>query len=142
MARRVYTDEEKAEALKLYETEGVSKASRATEIPKSTIRNWARAGGVGTVRNEKMAQAREAADQDSATLRAIAANQTIRVSNIIADAIEERLAIEAHAIDLKELATVYGIFADKHKLFVGMDQGSQDHNAVDAWLNHITGMSD
>ena len=139
MSRRVYTDEEKAEALDLYETVGVSKAAKATGIPKSTIRNWARAGGVGTVRNEKMAEAREAADNDSATLRAIAANQSIRVTNTIAEAIERRLAIEAETVDLKELATVYGIFADKHKLFVGMDQGNEEHAAVDAWLNHVMG---
>lgn len=139
MARRVYTDEEKAEALRIYESDGPSAVLRDLGIPKGTVSRWAKAAGIGTVRNEKMAEAREAADNDSATLRAIAANQSIRVTNTIAEAIERRLAIEAETVDLKELATVYGIFADKHKLFVGMDQGNEEHTAVDAWLNHVMG---
>lgn len=139
MSRRVYTDEEKAEALRIYESDGPSAVLRDLGIPKGTVSRWAKAAGIGTVRNEKMAEAREAADNDSATLRAIAANQSIRVTNTIAEAIERRLAIEAETVDLKELATVYGIFADKHKLFVGMDQGNEEHTAVDAWLNHVMG---
>lgn len=139
MSRRVYTDEERAEALRIYESDGPSAVLRDLGIPKGTVSRWAKAAGIGTVRNEKMAEAREAADNDSATLRAIAANQSIRVTNTIAEAIERRLAIEAETVDLKELATVYGIFADKHKLFVGMDQGNEEHNAVDAWLSHVMG---
>lgn len=139
MSRRVYSDEEKAEALRIYEDHGPSAVLRDLGIPKGTVSRWAKAAGIGTVRNEKMAEAREAADNDSATLRAIAANQSIRVTNTIAEAIERRLAIEAETVDLKELATVYGIFADKHKLFVGMDQGNEEHTAVDAWLNHVMG---
>ncbi|MDN6135593.1 MAG: hypothetical protein L0J03_16030 [Brevibacterium sp.] len=139
MSRRVYSDEEKAEALRIYESDGPSAVLRDLGIPKGTVSRWAKAAGIGTVRNEKMAEAREAADNDSATLRAIAANQSIRVTNTIAEAIERRLAIEAETVDLKELATVYGIFADKHKLFVGMDQGNEEHTAVDAWLNHVMG---
>lgn len=139
MSRRAYSDEEKAEALRIYESDGPSAVLRDLGIPKGTVSRWAKAAGIGTVRNEKMAEAREAADNDSATLRAIAANQSIRVTNTIAEAIERRLAIEAETVDLKELATVYGIFADKHKLFVGMDQGNEEHTAVDAWLNHVMG---
>lgn len=139
MSRRVYSDEQKAEALRIYESDGPSAVLRDLGIPKGTVSRWAKAAGIGTVRNEKMAEAREAADNDSATLRAIAANQSIRVTNTIAEAIERRLAIEAETVDLKELATVYGIFADKHKLFVGMDQGNEEHTAVDAWLNHVMG---
>lgn len=70
MSRRVYSDEEREEALRLYETDGPSAAAEATGVPKSTIRSWAKSSGVRTVRNENTREATEAAQADAKALRA------------------------------------------------------------------------
>lgn len=69
MARR-YTDEQKAEALKLFEAEGPSAVKRQLGIPKSTIDQWARKAGVRTVRAENVRARVEAAQMDNAQRRA------------------------------------------------------------------------
>ncbi|WP_181275994.1 MerR family transcriptional regulator [Brevibacterium oceani] len=70
MARRVYTEDEKAEAVSLYESEGTSAASKKTGIPKNTIQGWARKAGVRTVRNENVRARVDAAQLDNAERRA------------------------------------------------------------------------
>lgn len=70
MSRRVYTDEEKAEAVSLYESEGTSAASKQTGIPKNTIQGWARKAGVRTVRNENVSARVDAAKLDNSERRA------------------------------------------------------------------------
>lgn len=70
MARRAYTDDEKAEALRLYETDGPRAASEQTNIPRSTIQSWAKTAGVRTGRSEKARAHVEAAQLDAKALRA------------------------------------------------------------------------
>lgn len=70
MARRVYTDEQRAEALRLFETDGPSKAAKATGIAKGTIAGWAKAAGVRTVRNENVRARVDAAKLDNSERRA------------------------------------------------------------------------
>lgn len=70
MAKRVYTNEQKTEALRIYEAEGTSAASKQTGIPKSTIDQWARKAGVRTVRTENVRARVEAAQLDNAERRA------------------------------------------------------------------------
>lgn len=64
MSRRTYTDEQKADALALYANEGPSAVQHQLGIPKATVTSWATANGVRTVRNERTAQAVEAAKLD------------------------------------------------------------------------------
>lgn len=70
MSRRVYSDEQREEALRIYETDGPSAAAEATGVPKSTIRSWAKSDGVRTVRNQNTREATEAAQADAKALRA------------------------------------------------------------------------
>lgn len=139
MARRAYTDDEKAEALRLYETDGPSKASKALGIPKGTIGRWAKAAGVGTVPSEKTRAATEAAQIDAAAVRAATASKSIKAADAIADLILERLPAEGGLIALKDLATIQGILVDKHVVLIRADQGNDEHTAVDAWLTHVMG---
>ena len=83
--RRTYTDQEKAEALKLYETEGPTAVEKQLGIPKATVASWARRNGVHTVRNERTREATEAASLDARARRQrIVANQH-RITELIQD---------------------------------------------------------
>lgn len=70
MARRVYTDEQREEALRLYEIAGPRDAAEQTGIPKSTIQSWAKSANVRTGRSEKTRAHIEAAQLDAKALRA------------------------------------------------------------------------
>ena len=70
MAKRVYSDEQREEALRLYEVVGPSEASEQTGVPKSTIRSWAKSAGVRTVRTQNAREATEAAQADKKAIRA------------------------------------------------------------------------
>ena len=48
MAKRTYTDEQKAKALDLYEKHGAGEAARQMGIPVQTISSWARRSGKQT----------------------------------------------------------------------------------------------
>lgn len=67
--RKTYTDTEKAEALKLYETDGPSAVEKQLGIPKGTVAYWAQQAGVRTVRNERTREATEAASLDARARR-------------------------------------------------------------------------
>ena len=56
MSRRVYTDEQREEALRLYADDGLAAAHNATGIPKQTIQSWAKRSGVRTSCNPKHAR--------------------------------------------------------------------------------------
>lgn len=69
MARRRYTEEQKAEALKLYETHGPTAVEEQLDIPKGTISYWATKAGVKTVRIARTREATEAASLDAKARR-------------------------------------------------------------------------
>ena len=137
--RKVYTNTEKADALKLYETEGPTAVEKQLGIPKNTVAGWAKAAGVRTVRSPKTEAATQAASIDAASVRQGVASKSISAADKAVSAILNRLDTEAHELPLKDLATVLGILTDKHAVIVRMDAGTESHNAVDAWLNHILG---
>lgn len=60
MARRSYTDAEKAEALELHATVGPAEAARRTGITKGTIESWASRAGLQAPASETTAAAVEA----------------------------------------------------------------------------------
>ena len=88
MARRAYTEDEKAEAVSLYESEGTSVASKKTGIPKNTIQGWARKAGVRTVRNENVSARVEAAQLDNAERRANLVKRLYGLAEASADLLE------------------------------------------------------
>ena len=57
MAKRIYTDDERNEALRLYAEEGLAAAVKATGIPKGTIGGWASERGIRTFGSERTAAA-------------------------------------------------------------------------------------
>ena len=137
--RKVYTNTEKADALKLYETEGPTAVEKQLGIPKNTVAGWAKAAGVRTVRSPKTAAATQAASIDAAAIRQGVASKSISAADKAVTAILTRLDAEAYELPMKDLATVLGILTDKHAVIVRMDAGVENHNAVDAWLDHIMG---
>lgn len=68
--RKTYTDQEKAEALRMYEEEGPSAVQKNLGIPKGTVTGWAKEADIRTVRNEKTRDATEAAQTDARAVRA------------------------------------------------------------------------
>lgn len=135
--RRVYTAEEKAEALTVYETEGLAEAVRATGIPKGTISVWALREDVHTVYTpEKM---REAIEQASATREAARAEKRETLRDLLLDKsidMLQRMDAEhslwvgvkdpkkltydqAEAADCQRYAVSAGILIDKYRLEMG-----------------------
>lgn len=55
-----YTEEQRAEALKLYEAEGPTAVEKQLGIPKNTVASWAKNAGVRTIRTESTRKAVEA----------------------------------------------------------------------------------
>lgn len=139
MANPVYSDEAKAEALRIFQNEGLAAASRASGATKTSIRRWAKAAGIVTEHATKTAAATEAAQIDAAAVRAATASKSIKAADAIADLILERLPTEGGLIALKDLATIQGILVDKHVVLIRADQGNDEHTAVDAWLTHVMG---
>lgn len=156
MARRVYTDEQREEALRLYEVVGPSEASRETGIPKGTIAAWARRGGVRTSAPQNMREANEAqrenfkarrhaiiadlydlAESDIRALKSPLTYQTIMKGPMGVEEVKSPGFIPAQ--DKQREYTSLGIALDKATTLESFDAGDQDHNAVDAWLSHVMG---
>ncbi len=70
MTKRTYTEEQRDEACLVYVEHGPSEAQRRTGIPTSTLHDWAQQRGIRTVRNQKTAEATEAAALDARAKRA------------------------------------------------------------------------
>lgn len=60
MARRQFSEEDKARARAIYEERGPTAAAEALDTSKGTIGRWAKDGGWRTVRNERTRAATEA----------------------------------------------------------------------------------
>jgi hypothetical protein len=136
-----YTQAQRDEALALYETDGPSAVTARFGIPKGTVAGWAKANGTRTVRTAKTTAATEARQADAKALRAMLASDGLSVAQMAADLIKARLATEGYDVPIKDLATIHGIFVDKHAVITKLDVGHQDHSAVDKWLDFITGGS-
>ena len=88
MARRAYTEDEKAEALRIYEEHGPTAAQKQTGIPKGTITRWAKAAGVETVSAENTRKATEAIQLTNAERRARLAERLYGIAETSADLLE------------------------------------------------------
>lgn len=124
---RRYSEEEKNEALALYESDGPTAAYQQLNIPKSTIRTWARTAGARTVRNKKTEDATRAAEVDAAKLRAEASTFAIQGARAAFQKLYERITGDDD-ISFKDLGIIGGILADKHLAFKSIDDdgGAQD----------------
>lgn len=127
MTRRTYTDTEKTEALRLYETDGPSAVERTLGIPKNTVAGWAKTAGVRTVRVAKTEAATQAASVDAAALRQAVASTTIKAAATALEILTRRLNTEADLMPLKDLATVAGILVDKHQVLESITARHDTH---------------
>lgn len=76
---------------------------------------------------------------DSKAVRAAIALDTLAATQDLTAVIRNRISRGLEDESFRDLATVLGILVDKHGVLVKMDQSSEEHSAVDEWLNHITG---
>lgn len=129
--QRRYSEHEKNEALTLYESDGPTAVFQQLGIPKSTIRTWAKAAGTRTVRNEKMIEARAAAEIDAAKLRAEASSFAIQGAQAAFQKLYERITTDDD-ISFKDLGIIGGILADKHLAFnhVNDDGGTAETESL------------
>lgn len=156
MAKRVYTDEQREEALRIYEAEGPSAAARETGIPKGTIAAWARRGGVRTSAPQNMREANEAqsenfkarrnriigdlyglAEDSLKLLKEPTQYQTILKGAMGVEGPEMPGFVPAQ--DKQREITAVGIMLDKALTLESHDANTEEHNAVDAWLSHVMG---
>ena len=115
-ARRTtrYTDEQRAEALRLVESQGTAHAHKVTGVPKPTLTRWAKAAGVDT--------------EEAARRRTAAATEAVR-----ARAAEVKLGtvelLEQHIAQAGEyLATVAGVNALAAQLITRADPAGIEVN--------------
>lgn len=139
MTRRTYTDEEKGEALALYVEEGPTAVEAALGIAKSTVHTWAVAEGLRTVRNERMAEAREAIAADRAVLRERLRTELVaKALDLLGRMDEEHIDFrgkdavqvtfpKASASGCQSYATAAAILLDKYRLEMGEATGRQEH---------------
>ena len=88
MTRRAHTDDEKAEALRIYEEHGPTAAQKQTGIHKATVTKWAKAAGVATVAVQNMREAREAIQESNAERRARLVQRLYGIAETSADLLE------------------------------------------------------
>lgn len=60
-----YTQQQRTEALRIYETQGPTAVTKQLGIPKGTVTGWAKANGTRTVRTERTRHAVEAVQVDN-----------------------------------------------------------------------------
>lgn len=156
MSRRVYTDEEKAEALTLYETVGPAEAARQSGIPKGTIAAWAKRTGVRTSATQNVREANEAqsenfkarrgriiadlyglAEDSVKLLKEPTQYQTILKGSMGVEGPEMPGFVPAQ--DKQREITAVGIMLDKALTLESHDASTEEHTAVDAWLAHVMG---
>lgn len=143
VARRSYTDEQRAEALELYAEQGPTQVEAQLGIPASTVMSWARAAGVHTMRaeNARVRNEARAADleqrrldlalglfDDIARLRSqLFAPCTLRKPMAVSDGREVGSHIEIVDVELDQptfseqtrIMTSIGIAVDKAQLLTG-----------------------
>jgi transposase-like protein len=118
MGKRSYTPEQRTQALELYRTDGPTTVEEQLGIPKQTVDNWAKRAGVRTVRNEKTAEAVEAARLTWEQRRLGLAHESGSVAQLALAKARENLA-DGRARDAQAAATTYAILVDKAQLLTG-----------------------
>lgn len=143
MARRTYTPKQRQEALTLYALEGPSAVEDQLGIPKSTVVDWARTAGIRTVRNERTAEAVEAARLDRELTREHLRNLMLeKAVDLIGRMDEEHIDFKGKDADevvypkpspagCQSYATAAAILLDKFRLEVGEVTGRTETRTSD-----------
>lgn len=150
-----YAAADRERALALYVTEGPTKASKSTKIPKGTITKWAKAAGLETVSTEKTRAATEAAQAKWAAQRQDLRQRLLdKAEDVLKrmDAEHEELKVVSDgsqagshvervvrslptAGDVKDYAMAAGILIDKMRLELGETTGRERHDVNFAGLS-------
>lgn len=128
MPKRRYTPDERTAALALYAEHGPTAVQDTLGIPKGTVTGWAKAAGIGTVRNERTAAATEAMALDAAARRARLAERLLTVAERAVDIELTKLA----KADLRDLVGARTRAIHDHQLLAGEATARHEHVTVDA----------
>lgn len=132
------TDRQRIKAL---HAEGLSRNGIAREVGCSagTVSNVCKEFGLSFDRSITE-NATRAKVIDNKAVRAAIASDTLAATQDLTRVIQQRIEGGLGDESFRDLATVFGILVDKHGALVKMDQSSENHSAVDSWLEHITGL--
>lgn len=112
--------------------------ARKVGVSAGTVTNVCRAAGLLFDRSMTK-KATEVKQIDAKALRASLAGDALQVAKEAQQALRRILA-ESSELNLRDLATVYGVFMDKHVALVKLDaDNSESAAAVDQWLGMMTG---
>jgi transposase-like protein len=156
MARRTYTDTQRAEALQLYLEHGPAEAARRTGIAEGTLKSWASRNGVAPVATEQRS-ARVAGAQlsladrklqlasdlldDAQRLRTQLFAATVERKALVvpqgagAGSVVEIVDVELdqpHYSDQRQIMTSIAIAVDKVQILTGQATEITEHRQVDA----------
>lgn len=129
MARRNWTDDEKAAALLLLGDPELSyyDVHKATGVPASTLHDWAAAAGLtGHTRVEQTEAARSARSQRIALKREVVAEKLLDAVETFGDQ-----AVDAKPRDAQALMTAAAIALDKFRLEMGEHTQATRSESVD-----------
>lgn len=128
MPKRRYTPDERTAALALYAEHGPTAVQDTLGIPKGTVTGWAKAAGIGTVRNERTAAATEAMALDAAERRARLADRLLGIAEMSVDQQAELI----RRSDLRDVVGAGTRAIHDHMLLSGAATERHEHVTVDA----------
>ncbi len=139
MIKRTYTEEQRDEACLVYVEHGPTEVERRLGIPKGTVLYWATQRNLRTVRNQKTAEATEAAALDArakrASLQCLLLDQALSALERMDEPHTEYVGREAKAVTwekapahaMKNYAMTAGILIDKLRLEEGSATARTEH---------------
>lgn len=130
-----YTEQQKAEAVRMYGTDGPTAASRELGIPKTTIIRWARAAGAEAPTAAKTAAATARYQQTAKQKRAMLGEALIEDAEALRLKLSEPYEVVTNtgevvtlphptARDMRDLSVAMGILVDKHIALNALDDDS------------------
>jgi hypothetical protein len=131
-----WTAEQKTEALRLYETEGLKAATEETGIPAATIRSLAHRSGVAARCTEQRRVNVEATKLVWAERRGVMVEEIGAVAHMALAQTVAALEL-GKSRDAKDLATTMAILVDKAQLLSGGATSRSEHADPRAKLAHL-----
>lgn len=131
-----WTPDQKAEALRIYATQGSGPAASQTGIPMGTIRSWALRTGVAASCTEQRRATVEASRLHWAERRGVMVEEIGAVAHMALAQTVQALE-EGKTRDAKDLATTMAILVDKAQLLSGGATSRSEHADPRARVAHL-----
>ncbi len=135
--KRTYTDEERADALARYVSDGLAAAAKATGIPSGTIASWAtRTDGVRSLAHENKERMRAALEASDLRWQAHKVDLVKQFAGMVevAIAMAHDSAEDGNVRDMQGALTSAAIATDKAQLLSGGATGRIEHSDADGEL--------